>query len=264
MPRADDEIDRALEVWPQGPERFSRQTAQASPRGRVAGPFGDRQAQAWRSIRVPNRTGDHVQMAALSAPTTLKHPVKFGLALQPTGATQSTDWPGRLAAVRRRVRRVSRRQRRDHFVETVKRRRPLARRRFSTARPFLVAVRARKPWVRRREILLGLPRPFFTLRSSVHGLSRSLLWPTSAVSWRAGHTSAKDAGAKVYTNLWKMRVPCATAQVQPELLGWCDTAGRGDRFTRCRGILATRSSVRRSRTRRPMRTVSQPDDFYRL
>jgi hypothetical protein len=79
----------------------------------------------------------------------------------------------------------------------------------------LVAIRARKPWVRRREILLGLPRPFFTLRSSVQGLSRQLRWPQDACQWpfpvrwlRFGRTSAKDAGAEVYTNLWKMRVPC--------------------------------------------------------
>lgn len=39
--------------------------------------------------------------------------------------------------------------------------RPLARRRFRTAWPFLVAMRARKPWVRLRLMLLGLRRPFF-------------------------------------------------------------------------------------------------------
>jgi hypothetical protein len=39
--------------------------------------------------------------------------------------------------------------------------RPLARRRFRTAWPFLVAMRARKPWVRLRLVLLGLRRPFF-------------------------------------------------------------------------------------------------------
>jgi hypothetical protein len=34
-------------------------------------------------------------------------------------------------------------------------RRPLARRRASTLRPFLVAMRARNPWVRLRRTLLG-------------------------------------------------------------------------------------------------------------
>jgi hypothetical protein len=38
---------------------------------------------------------------------------------------------------------------------TARRLRPLARRRFRTWRPFLVAMRARNPWVRFRLILLG-------------------------------------------------------------------------------------------------------------
>jgi hypothetical protein len=37
----------------------------------------------------------------------------------------------------------------------IRRLRPFARRRFSTRRPFLVAMRARKPWVRARRTLLG-------------------------------------------------------------------------------------------------------------
>jgi hypothetical protein len=40
-------------------------------------------------------------------------------------------------------------------VVTARRRRPLARRRFSTLRPACVFIRARKPWVRRRRIRLG-------------------------------------------------------------------------------------------------------------
>lgn len=39
--------------------------------------------------------------------------------------------------------------------ETVRRFRPLARRRLSTIRPFLVRIRTRKPWVRRRRRRLG-------------------------------------------------------------------------------------------------------------
>ncbi|AEA72210.1 Hypothetical protein PSEBR_m1756 [Pseudomonas brassicacearum subsp. brassicacearum NFM421] len=39
--------------------------------------------------------------------------------------------------------------------QTARRARPLARRRDRTARPFLVAMRARKPWVRARLIVLG-------------------------------------------------------------------------------------------------------------
>jgi hypothetical protein len=37
----------------------------------------------------------------------------------------------------------------------VRRLRPFARRRLNTCRPFLVAMRARKPWVRLRRTLLG-------------------------------------------------------------------------------------------------------------
>jgi hypothetical protein len=44
---------------------------------------------------------------------------------------------------------------RDQLEETVSRLRPLARRRFSTIRPFLVRMRTRNPWVRRRRRLLG-------------------------------------------------------------------------------------------------------------
>ena len=43
----------------------------------------------------------------------------------------------------------------DPRHQTVKRWRPLARRRLRILRPFLVAIRARKPCVRLREILLG-------------------------------------------------------------------------------------------------------------
>lgn len=39
--------------------------------------------------------------------------------------------------------------------QTARRLRPLARRRDRTARPFLVAMRARKPWVRARLMVLG-------------------------------------------------------------------------------------------------------------
>ena len=41
------------------------------------------------------------------------------------------------------------------YVDTDSRLRPFARRRLMTARPDLVCMRARKPWVRRRDTLLG-------------------------------------------------------------------------------------------------------------
>ena len=42
-----------------------------------------------------------------------------------------------------------------HSDDTVRRFRPLARRRFNTRRPFLVFIRTRKPCVRRRRRVLG-------------------------------------------------------------------------------------------------------------
>ena len=49
----------------------------------------------------------------------------------------------------------ARRRERSLPVYGVNRARPLARRRLMTRRPALVAMRARKPWVRARLILLG-------------------------------------------------------------------------------------------------------------
>ncbi len=40
-------------------------------------------------------------------------------------------------------------------TQTARRLRPLARRRLMTARPFLVRIRTRKPWVRFRRVVLG-------------------------------------------------------------------------------------------------------------
>jgi hypothetical protein len=47
--------------------------------------------------------------------------------------------------------------------------RPLARRALTTLRPLELAIRLRNPWVRRREVRLGVESPFFTVL-----LSRSL------------------------------------------------------------------------------------------
>ncbi len=182
LPRADHQVDRALQGGPERPERFTRQAPQARPGRRMTGALGDGQTQTRLSVGIPNQTRDQVEMAALGPPPALKYRVEVELVLQPVVATKRPVRCRCFAIRRREIRRNRRRQRRDHFVETDMRRRPLARRRFSTARPFLVAMRARKPWVRRRETLLGLPRPFFTLRSSVHGLSRHLLAPRNTVS----------------------------------------------------------------------------------
>ncbi len=182
----------------------------------MANTLRHREAQPWRGVLLARRAGNQVDVVPVSPSSTLENAVKVALVLQPTSAPQRSVWRRNFAR-RRRISRRSRR-RRDHFVETDMRRRPLARRRFNTARPFLVAMRARKPWVRSLEILLGLPRPFFTLRSSVHGLARRLPKRNSAVCslWKINrtpvqHTPAKAAGAEVYTNLRKMRVPSRIA-----------------------------------------------------
>ena len=60
--------------------------------------------------------------------------------------------------------------------------RPLARRELTTLRPLEVAIRLRNPWVRRRDVRLGVESPFFTVllswsryvdRDGIVGLSRS-------------------------------------------------------------------------------------------
>lgn len=69
----------------------------------------------------------------------------------------------------KRARRKSISAPRPQRLETLSFARPLARRRLITARPFLVAMRARKPWVRKRETVLWLLSPFFTASSSKIG-----------------------------------------------------------------------------------------------
>ncbi len=54
-------------------------------------------------------------------------------------------------------------------VETVSRFRPFARRRFSTMRPFLVLMRTRNPWVRRRRRRLGWNVRFMRLPVGCQG-----------------------------------------------------------------------------------------------
>jgi hypothetical protein len=53
------------------------------------------------------------------------------------------------------------------YLQALKRKRPFARRRFSTKRPFLVAMRARKPCLRLRLILLGWNVLFMAQKSSL-------------------------------------------------------------------------------------------------
>ncbi len=245
---ADHQIKRPLQAGPQGPKRFPRQPPQPGARGGVTDGLGHCEADARLDIRAALQARDQAQVAALGTPAALKHQVKRGLVLQPTATTQQPTGVRQDARRSRNVRR-GRRRRRDHFVETVMRRRPLARRRLSTARPFLVAMRARKPWVRRREILLGLPRPFFTIRSSVQGLSRRVPWRMGLVRALGdthgtviSRTSAQAAGAAVYTKLRKMRVPC---RVRPPV-GRC--ADRSARRVTGRSAIARRRHCNNSAT----------------
>ena len=67
-------------------------------------------------------------------------------------------WPGAYPPYARReggIRIGGTREAPGQFDETVSRLRPLARRRFSTMRPFLLRIRTRKPWVRLRLRLFG-------------------------------------------------------------------------------------------------------------
>ncbi len=60
-----------------------------------------------------------------------------------------------------------------------------------TARPFLVAMRARKPWVRKRETVLWLLSPFFTASSSKIGRAGG-----QRGAQECRDTSAKDQAAE--------------------------------------------------------------------
>lgn len=103
---------------------------------------------------------DQKEMRALRLAALAHDATKLALVLQSILPTEATY---------RRLRHFGTRLRRGQRVETVRRKRPLARRRLITARPFLVAMRARNPCVRTRLVLLGLRSPFFTESSKSPG-----------------------------------------------------------------------------------------------
>lgn len=169
----DDQLDGTRKALPKPAKRLTRQPPQPRARRGVTDAAGDSQAEAgWVAVGRQNHC-DHMQMQAVRATPATKNQIKLGFALQAATAIQfaSRLGPPRVGpSGHSGDGRVGGHTHLD--VETVRRRRPLARRRLSTARPFLVAMRARKPCVRTREILLGFPRPFFISSSSLIAPSR--------------------------------------------------------------------------------------------
>lgn len=88
--------------------------------------------------------------------------------------------------------------------------RPLARRRFRTAWPFLVAMRARKPWVRLRLVLLGLRRPFFI------SFLGTLYWRTGVTGQCLGRAGPQVmCGRQTEATRWVSDVVLAGPQGEP-------------------------------------------------
>lgn len=97
----------------------------------------------------------------------------------------------------RRARKTGLARNQDEVDYTLNRARPLARRAFRTRRPFLVRIRARKPWVRLRCRLLGWNVLFMTVTRFADGRS-ARTWAgqrTRNVSGWAEEVSTKDCYA---------------------------------------------------------------------
>lgn len=118
--------------------------------------------------------------------------------------------------------------------------RPLARRRLRTAWPFLVAMRARKPWVRLRLVLLGLRRPFFI----------SFL---STLYWHTGGTRQNPLRA------WP-QVMCGRRTVATRGVRWGDLAASAYGLTRPTHTACTCKLVVLTGTCRSPATESAPLD----
>jgi hypothetical protein len=125
------------------PENLSYQSFGAVPPNGAANLPSGGDAEAGNGETV--RQDEERQQASGGPNTLIVHLAKVRPPLDPLPAAQSRSRGGRPT----RVPDVR------HSDDTVKRFRPLARRRFSTRRPFLDFMRTRKPCVRRRRRLLG-------------------------------------------------------------------------------------------------------------
>lgn len=121
-------------------------------------------------------------MRPTSAPTISQKRAELTLLADPMAAAKGTHRCALVGCQERYLR----------GVVTARRRRPFARRALMTLRPLAVAIRLRKPCVRRRDVRLGVDSPFFTaalpLRSA--RLARRLLELMLCPGNRAGTAQA--------------------------------------------------------------------------
>lgn len=130
------------------PEKFSQQTFYPVALDGVAGLAGNGRSQTRQGGAVaPPVADEHKKMLRVETPSRL---VAGRIDDAPDNAVRP-----RPCAARAVFARGGMRQRTSFHNQALRRLRPLARRRRSTARPLGVAMRARKPCVRARLILLG-------------------------------------------------------------------------------------------------------------
>ncbi len=125
------------------PENLSNQSFSAISLDRPAKLSAGSDAQPRNGETV--RQDDERNQAPVGAGSLVVHLAKVGPPLDSLPGTQRRSPGGRPTEVPGVI----------HSDDTVRRFRPLARRRLSTRRPFLVFIRTRKPCVRRRRRLLG-------------------------------------------------------------------------------------------------------------
>ena len=125
-------------------EQFAQASLGPIANDGVANPAGGNDPQPIAIERVG--PADQRQKRRRDAPAAALHDIEFGARSQPQRPMERA---------RHGARRRAHCGATDQFVETVSRFRPLARRRFSTMRPFLVRIRTMNPWVRLRRRRLG-------------------------------------------------------------------------------------------------------------
>jgi hypothetical protein len=142
-PGHDDDVECVRNLVP--PEQLARDSLRAITLDRRSQLARGGDTEAWPAEIIGDNEERHE--AALDANTCVVGPLELGTATNPLGGSESV--PGH----------------RYPSSLTVSRLRPLARRRFSTIRPFLVAMRTRNPWVFARRRVFGwkVRLPFFDL-----------------------------------------------------------------------------------------------------
>jgi hypothetical protein len=155
LSRVHDEIGRVLDLPTQGAESLAQEPPQPCARRSMPRRLRDREPEPAVPCHATRRNQQEMRPGSL--PAFAHHATEVALVLQPILPTEAS-----LRNVQRLRRGRAERTGHVQRVDTDRRRRPLARRRLMTARPFLVAMRARKPCVRMRLVLLGFRSPFFT------------------------------------------------------------------------------------------------------